>query len=171
MKQERKTTTCNLKARPVFINMPFLSLIGPSTPPQDVTAVSIGDSSIEVSWKAPANIKEHATGYSYVIYYTSTSTRTDVANWPTMPVGITMRYELQDLQEKTRYAIAVQLQTPHGSSEISGIVYSTTQPAAPRDFESEILINNEVILTWKPPRGHSRDLGYVVCKDFHIGCQ
>ncbi|XP_071850013.1 receptor-type tyrosine-protein phosphatase delta-like isoform X2 [Apostichopus japonicus] len=134
----------------------------PSTPPRDVTAVSSGDSSIEVSWKAPENIKEHATGYSYVIYYTSDSSRTDVSNWPTAPVGITMRYELEDLREKTRYALAVQLQTPHGNSAISGIVYSTTQPAAPRDFTAEILINNEVRLTWKPPRGHSRDLGYVI---------
>ncbi|PIK36504.1 putative receptor-type tyrosine-protein phosphatase delta isoform X4, partial [Apostichopus japonicus] len=107
----------------------------PSTPPRDVTAVSSGDSSIEVSWKAPENIKEHATGYSYVIYYTSDSSRTDVSNWPTAPVGITM---------SCRHLTV--------NSAISGIVYSTTQPAAPRDFTAEILINNEVRLTWKPPR-------------------
>lgn len=134
----------------------------PNTPPLGVTATSTGDSSIEISWKAPANIKEHASGYSYVIYYTSDSSRTDVENWPTELVGITMRGELRDLKEKTRYAIAVQLRTPQGNSDISDIIYSTTQPAAPREFKAEKLPDNVVRLTWQPPRGHDRDLGYVI---------
>lgn len=137
-------------------------IAGPNTPPLDVKATSTGDSSIEISWKAPANIKEHASGYSYVIYYTSDSSRTDVENWPTELVGITMRGELRDLKEKTRYAIAVQLRTPQGNSDISDIIYSTTQPAAPREFKAEKLPDNVVRLTWQPPRGHDRDLGYVV---------